>query len=97
MLKQTELTTRKLRIAAFNARLHERSICPANHNVEYANGWYYLDGEPRLAPDITRRARELREDPNVGVFFHEQWNTYVLSPTTVVDGERYPERGSVPV
>lgn len=95
MLKATDPTTRKYRIAAYNARLHKRGICPANHNVEYACGWYYVDGEPRQAPDVTRRSQELEDDPNVEVFFQESWNTYVLSPIEHEFGS--PVQGTVDV
>jgi len=97
MLKETEPTTRKYRIAAYNARLHKRQICPANHNVEYANGWYYVDGEPRQAVDVTRRSNELRENPDVSVFYNDTWNTYVLSYVEHVDGYTTPIRGAVDV
>jgi len=97
MLKQTDQDSRKYKIAAFNARLHRNSICPANHNVSYANGWYYYDGEPKQAPDITAKAREMEEDPHVMVFYNSTMNTYTLSGVTYIDDTPSPVRGEVPV
>lgn len=97
MLKQTEQTSRKYRIAAFNQRLHQNQICPANHEVQYGNGWYYLDGEPRQRPEITRRAKELEEDPNKMVFFNETFNTYTLSSVAHRNDPAVPVRGEVHV
>lgn len=94
MLQQTEQTSRKYRIAAYNQQLHQRQICPANHNVSYGNGWYYLDGEPRRLPAVTSRAKELEEDPTTMVYFNDKMNTYTLSrvnnrtdPPVMVRGE----------
>jgi hypothetical protein len=78
MLKSTEQESWKYRIAVFNKRLHEDSICPANHEVAYHNGWYYFDGEPRQRPDVTREARKLENDMMVEVAFQSCWNTYVI-------------------
>jgi len=97
MLKETEPTTRKYRIAAYNARLHKRQICPANHNIEYAYGWYYVDGEPRRAPDVTRRAKELEDNPEVRVFYNSTWNTYTLSYVNIRCDPPVTIRGSVDV
>ena len=78
MLKSTTQESWKYRVAAFNKRLHRNQICPANHTVEYANGWYYYDGEPQQRPEITRRAKELEGNPNVEVRYNQGWNTYVF-------------------
>jgi hypothetical protein len=77
-----------------NSRLHQNGISPANHNVEYARGWYYIDGEPRRAPDVTRRSKELEENPDVGVFYSEPVNTFVLAP---LSAQGMPMRHSVRV
>jgi len=82
MLKDTEQTSRKYKIAALNQRLHKNSICPANHNINYYNGWYYLDGDPSQRPDITRRAKELEESFQSKVMYQSTWNTYVLVELT---------------
>jgi hypothetical protein len=95
MLKDTTQDPRKYRIATFNARLTQNQVCPANHDIGYHNGWYYLDGEPRQAPDITAKAKEYETDPTVEVRFNERFNTYVLTPIDPTTG--YAERGSVPV
>lgn len=94
MLKQTEQTSRKYRIAAYNRRLNQNSICPANHEVSYGYGWYYFDGEPRHLPAVTSRAKEIEEEPTVAVFYNDKFNTYTLSrvndrldPPTAVRGE----------
>ena len=97
MLKPAKPSTRKYRIATYNAMLHQRSICPGNHHVEYANGWYYFDGDPRRNPRVTRRAKELEEDPTVEVFYSEGYNTYVLAPVFSFEGAAYPEQGAIRV
>lgn len=79
MLQRTEQDSWKYRIAQFNKELHEAAICPANHAVEYANGWYYFDGGPERRPTTTRRAREAEADEGRRVVFNPGWNTYVLT------------------
>jgi len=95
MLKDTTQESRKYRIATYNAMLNEKQICPGNHTVEYANGWYYFDGEPIQKPSITKRAKELENDPTVEVRFNQSFNTYVLTPINPDTG--FAQRGAVPV
>ena len=81
MLKETTPTLRKYKIATYNKILNNNSICPANHDINYANSWYYFDGEPKQKPNITRKAKENKNNPSLCVKFNERWNTYVLSNT----------------
>lgn len=94
MLKPTDPTLRKYKIAALNARLHQTQLCPANHNVNYHNGWYYVDGNPSQRPSLTRRAKELMDEPGTEVRFNDAWNTYVLQSVT---DDGHPQQGSVAV
>lgn len=95
MLKDTSQDLWKYKIATYNQKLHQASICPANHTVEYANGWYYYDGEPKQRPDVTRKAKELQTNPNVVVRFQSAYNSYVLVPFDPTSG--FTERGEVHV
>lgn len=58
--------------------LNRNSICPANHSVGYHRGWYYFDEEPEQRPEITRKAMEHQQDPDVEVVFSPRYNSYVL-------------------
>lgn len=78
MLKNTNPTLRKFKIATYNKMLHNNSICPANHEINYYNSWYYFDEKPEQRPNITRKAKENMKNPNITVKFNELWNTYVL-------------------
>jgi hypothetical protein len=97
MLQDTTQDPWKYRVAAFNARLNQNEVCPANHTVNYHNSWYYLDGEPRQAPDITAKAKEYESDPTVEVRFNTTYNSYVLVPVNIRADPPVVIRGSVPV
>jgi hypothetical protein len=97
MLKQTTQESWKYRVAAFNQRLHQNEICPANHNVFYRSGWYYLDGEPKQRPGITQRSKELEENENVAVFYNRKMGAYVLSSVNRRHDPAVPVRGEVRV
>jgi hypothetical protein len=73
-----EQTSRKYRIAAYNEQLHMNQICPGNHSVEYAYGWYYFDGDARRCPLATKNARVAEESEEIVVAYNSGWNTYVL-------------------
>lgn len=78
----SEQTRRTLCIAIQNHFLHQRSICPGNHEVDYCRGWFYFDGVPRRDPELSQKADELQprlEAGQITVYFSPTWNTYVLN------------------
>lgn len=83
--KQQEAFERVV-IALWSEKLHARSICPGNHNLEYDNGWFYFDQDkPFQWPELIAEARALY---NSGVSAHighdYGGNWYILD---------YPEEG----
>lgn len=52
--------------------LHERSICPRNHDLEYAYGWFYIDDRPPFRdPQLTSEADELLAKGYKGIYRRE--------------------------
>ena len=78
MLKNVTQELYKYKIATYNRMLNNNSICPANHDVNYYNSWYYFDGKPEQKPEITRKAKDYYDNPNVIVKFNKKFNTHVL-------------------
>lgn len=66
--------------AIFNRELHANSICPANHDVDYQNGWFYFDGSPRQRPDLTAEVDEIMKTGTHVVGYWQQANAYILLP-----------------
>ncbi|MCK4668192.1 hypothetical protein KAU33_15685 [Candidatus Dependentiae bacterium] len=51
---------RKLNEALMNRELNASGLCPANFDVSYSKGWFYIDDDPaQRRPDLTAEAREL--------------------------------------
>lgn len=66
-------------IAIFNRELNKRNICPANHDVDYANGWFYMDGENvGQRPDYTAEADQMMKTGSHRVLYWPEGNTYVI-------------------
>jgi hypothetical protein len=66
-------------IAIFNRHLHSQGTCPANHQVDYRNGWFtFDDGPPFHRPEWTAEADEVMRDKTHRVLYWPEGNTYVL-------------------
>lgn len=71
---------REFCIAIFNRELHKNSICPANHDVDYDRGWFYMDGNCGQRPELTAEAESIMESGSHCVGYWQGANTYVLVP-----------------
>lgn len=71
-------TKREFCIALLNRRLHENSICPGNHDVDYRHGWFYYDGSPSRCPELTAEADEIMASGSHYVGYSSAFNTYLL-------------------
>ena len=67
-------------IAVFNRSLNENSICPANHNIDYGHGWFYLDDNCDQRPELTAEAERIMKSGSHCVGYWQEANTYVLVP-----------------
>ena len=92
MVRAKYQTKRAMCIALFNRYLHQNSWCPANYDVDYGHGWFYVKRgrqesyPPQHRMDITAEAeKKLRE--GYEVLYSPEWNTYVLGdrPQTLFD------------
>ena len=71
---------REFCIALFNRGLNKNGICPANHSVDYRNGWFYMDDhDPIHDPKITAEADELMSIGSHIVLYCDAGNTYVIA------------------
>jgi hypothetical protein len=77
IVKAADQGKREFCIALFNRFLHKTNRCPANHEVDYANGWFYLDGKKFHRPELTVEADQLMR-AGATVFFWNEGNTFVL-------------------
>ena len=65
--------------AIFNRHLNSESVCPANHEVSYSNGWFYFDkNEPFHKPEWTKLAEEMIKNKTHTVLYWPEGNCYVL-------------------
>lgn len=65
-------------VALYNRELDKNNMCPANHEVEYQNGWFYLDGKNvGHRPELTAEADQLLES-SATVWYWQEGNTFVL-------------------
>lgn len=69
---------RKLNEALMNRELNASGLCPANFDVSYCKGWFYIDNDPaQRRPDITAEARELYSE-GVRAVYSSVGNTFFL-------------------
>lgn len=79
MVRAAEQSKRTLCIALFNRQLHANNICPANHEVAYDCGWFYMDGKNvGHRPELTAEADEIMRSGRYVVLYWEEGNTFVL-------------------
>lgn len=79
IVKATEQSKENFCTAVRNRELHAASICPANHDVDYRNGWYYFDNcKPQRRPDLTREAERIMAEGYYQVGYWREGNCYVL-------------------
>lgn len=71
-------TKREYCIALFNEYLNSKDLCPANHTVDYANGWFYLDMACFHRPDLTAKADALRAAGTHVILYCGDFNTYII-------------------
>lgn len=80
IVQATHQTKREFCIAVFNRTLDSNSICPANHDVDYDRGWFYMDGACEQRPELTAEAVEIMRSGSHYVGYWALGNTYVLVP-----------------
>jgi len=79
LVKPSEVTKREVCIALFNRYLHSHSYCPANHEVDYAYGWFRFDDKVLRRPDLTAEADVILKSHKDAIWFSESFNTYLLA------------------
>jgi hypothetical protein len=62
----------------FNRELHAKGICPGNHTVDYASGWFYYDAMILRRPALTAEADRLMKAKTHIILYCGDFNTHVI-------------------
>ncbi len=78
LIKASKQSKENMCVALYNRILHENNICPANHEVFYSHGWFYVDDhKPVHNTTLTQEAERLLAK-GVTVYYSPTYNSFVL-------------------
>ena len=61
-----------------NEELHKMNWSPMNHEVDYHNGWFYVDNEPaQRRPKLTLKANKLYSK-GIRATYSNRGNTFFI-------------------